>query len=144
HLPDGVIKAVDQLVKKKKIQAKEREGIYSDLVYISQGLIKSMFKANNECPATHDCYLKLWQLSEPVIKYDYIMFDEAQDANPLLLSVILRQQCQQIFVGDKYQSIYQFRGGINAMDLIPYEGFQLSHSFRFGQKVADLATRVLN
>ncbi|MEZ9863872.1 DUF87 domain-containing protein [Vibrio breoganii] len=144
HLPDGVIKAVDQLVKKKKIQAKERDGIYSDLIYLSQGLIKSMFKSNNECPATHDCYLKLWQLSEPEIKYDYIMFDEAQDANPLLLSVILRQKCQQIFVGDKYQSIYQFRGGINAMDLIPYEGFQLSHSFRFGPKVADLATKVLN
>ncbi|GAM71716.1 DNA helicase [Vibrio sp. JCM 19236] len=144
HLPDNAIKAIDQLVKKKTIKATQRKEFYEHLVSHSQTLIKSMFNTNNDCPATHDCYLKLWQLSEPKIAYDYIMFDEAQDANPLLLSVILRQKCQQIFVGDKYQSIYQFRGGINAMDLIPYEGIELSRSFRFGQKVADLATKVLN
>ncbi|GAD91275.1 hypothetical protein VHA01S_080_00150 [Vibrio halioticoli NBRC 102217] len=143
HLPSTAIKAIDQLVKKKVIQAKERNKLYSELIEVSKVLIRQMFDPRSKCPATHDCYLKVWQLSNPKIAYDYIMFDEAQDANPLLLSVILKQQCQQIFVGDKYQSIYQFRGGINAMDLIPYEGFQLSHSFRFGQKVADLATKVL-
>ena len=83
-------------------------------------LTTSMLNPKSECPTTHDGYVKYWQLSNPQIKYDYIMFDEAQDANPVLLSVILKQKCQQIFVGDKFQSIYQFRGGVNAMDVIPH------------------------
>jgi hypothetical protein len=36
-------------------------------------------------PLGHDGYLKLWALSDPVPKLDYIMVDEAQDLNPVLL-----------------------------------------------------------
>lgn len=68
-----------------------------------------MISPGGDCPTTHDAYVKNWQLSKPVLNYDYIMFDEAQDENPVLLHVILSQKCQKIFVGDKFQSIYQFR-----------------------------------
>lgn len=143
HIPEMAIKAIDQLIKKDQIKTSQREHLFESLVKHSQILLKSMFDTNSDCPATHDAYLKRWQLSEPKFDYDYLMFDEAQDANPLLLSVILRQPCQQIFVGDQYQSLYQFRGGIDAMNIIPHESYPLSHSFRFGQRVADLATKVL-
>ena len=67
-----------------------------------------MLDQNSHYPCTHDTYMKAWQLSNPKFEYDYIMFDEAQDANPVLLSVMLKPKLQQILVGDELQSIYQF------------------------------------
>ena len=68
---------------------------------------------NERIPATHDVYLKLYQLSKPSIQgYDYIMLDEAQDANPSILDILSHQQIQRIYVGDKNQQIYEFRGTI--------------------------------
>ncbi|NGZ66581.1 DUF87 domain-containing protein [Vibrio aestuarianus subsp. cardii] len=143
HLSQSAKDKISQLIKKKQILAKNKSEIYIYIVNQAKKLIRSMLDHNNNCPCSHDLYLKAWQLSKPKIKYSYIMFDEAQDGNPVILSVILRQKAQQIFVGDKYQSIYQFRGGVNAMDVIPYEAFPLSCSFRYGQRIADLATRIL-
>ena len=54
-------------------------------------------------PFTHDCYLKLWELNHPVIPVDFILFDEAQDADPVMLSIVSQQQCQVVFVGDSCQ-----------------------------------------
>lgn len=144
HLTEKANNLVNQLVKKRKIKSAERESVFDYLVDRSNDLAKSMLDVKIDCPATHDTYVKFWQLSGPIIEYDYIMFDEAQDANPVLLSVILNQSCQKIFVGDKFQSIYQFRGGVNAMDIIPFEAFPLSKSFRYGKSIGELATKILN
>ena len=43
-------------------------------------------------PITHDVYLKLWALSDPDLKKDFIFFDETQDANPVILDIISKQQ----------------------------------------------------
>lgn len=65
---------------------------------------------------THDCYLKLWALSEPTLPYDYILLDEAQDANPVIAEVVAKQtHAQRILVGDTCQAIYSWRGAIDAM-----------------------------
>ena len=143
HLPKKANDLVSKKIKANKLTVKHKPAILSYLVKRATELTKAMLDPNSDCPTTHDGYVKSWQLSNPKIKYDYIMFDEAQDANPVLLSVILKQRCQQIFVGDKYQSIYQFRGGVNAMDVIPHKPFPLSFSFRYGQQIADLATKIL-
>jgi hypothetical protein len=143
HLPKKVNDLVSKQIKAKKLTIKHKPAFYSYLVKRANELVSEMLNPNSECPSTHDGYVKCWQLSNPKINYDYIMFDEAQDANPVLLSVILKQRCQQIFVGDKYQQIYQFRGGVNAMDVIPHKPFPLSCSFRYGQQIADLATKIL-
>lgn len=37
-----------------------------------------------------------------------------QDANPVLLEVLLRQKCQKIYVGDEHKQIYLRRGSINS------------------------------
>ena len=93
---------------------------------------------------THDGYLKLYQLSKPQIKTDIILFDEAQDANPVTLDIVINQRANKVFVGDKYQAIYGFRGAIDALDNIDAdERLLLTSSFRFGQGTADVASGIL-
>lgn len=95
-------------------------------------------------PLGHDGYLKYWALSNPSINTDFVMLDEAQDSNPVILDVIQRQPCQVVYVGDKYQQIYEWRGAINAMDSLSNTSVCfLTLSFRFGQQIADAANRVL-
>ncbi|WP_445116767.1 AAA family ATPase [Acinetobacter sp. WZC-1] len=92
----------------------------------------------------HDIYLKLWALSDPVIPSDYVLFDEAQDADPLMLGILLRQRnTQVIYVGDAHQQIYAWRGAVNAMQQMPLPESRLTTSFRFGEPIADIANHLL-
>lgn len=93
---------------------------------------------------THDTYMKLFQLSEPQLtNYEVIYLDEAQDANACLLDIFMKQACQKIAVGDSFQSIYQWRGSVNAMQKLDYPTAQLTKSFRFGENIAALAMQSL-
>lgn len=93
----------------------------------------------------HDIYLKLWALSNPTIPSDYILFDEAQDADPLMLGILLKQQNSQvIYVGDAHQQIYEWRGAVNAMQRLPMPESRLTTSFRFGEAIADVANYFLS
>lgn len=98
------------------------------------------------CRFTHDHYLKLWQLTDPVIKKDFILFDEAQDADPVMLDVVNKQQCQRIICGDSYQAIYEWRGAVDALSLALHGKpcLHLSQSFRFGAAIACIADEILN
>ncbi len=100
---------------------------------------------NGKLPCKHDHYLKMWQLGDPVIPVDYILFDEAQDANPATSAIIQRQDhAQQIAVGDSCQAIYGWRGAVDALSTWPADTrLHLSHSFRFGQAVAEEANKWL-
>lgn len=93
----------------------------------------------------HDIYLKLWQLSGPRIAADYILFDEAQDANPVMLDIVRQQtHAQLVFVGDSQQAIYGFTGAVNALQNVPADNRTfLTQSFRFGDAIAETANRVL-
>lgn len=92
----------------------------------------------------HDIYLKKWALSNPVIHSDYILFDEAQDADPLMLGILLKQQNSQvIYVGDANQQIYAWRGAVNAMQQLPLPASRLTQSFRFGEQIAQVANLFL-
>ncbi|WP_322046328.1 UvrD-helicase domain-containing protein [Paraburkholderia sp. J67] len=91
-----------------------------------------------------DVVLKLWAMSEPRIEADYILFDEAQDSDGVMLSVLARQRhAQVIYVGDPYQQIYEWRGAVNAMAQIDAPECALTESFRFGATFAALASRLL-
>ena len=95
-------------------------------------------------PLGHDGYFKLWALSKPRFETDFCLLDEAQDSNPALLSVLLEQTIQVVFVGDRFQQIYEWRGAINAMDKIATSDMlYLSHSFRFGKCIADFASKLI-
>ena len=95
--------------------------------------------------ATHETYLKLWQLSNPVLDYSVVYLDEAQDTNAVVMDVIKKQSnCKIAYVGDTFQSIYQFRKAVNAMELIDAPSLVLSKSFRYGEAIADLATFIID
>lgn len=93
----------------------------------------------------HDGYLKLFVLDQPRLPYDTVLFDEAQDANPITLQLMaLQSHARQIFVGDPHQAIYGFRGAVNAMEALDAdETYRLTGSFRFGSAIAGVGTRLL-
>lgn len=107
-----------------------------------------MTARRGDFPVTHDTYLKLYQLSRPNLssRYYTILFDEAQDANPVTSAIVLNQTCRVVLVGDPHQQIYRFRGADNAMNAPVLDGADrlwLTHSFRFGPEVANVANRLL-
>jgi hypothetical protein len=89
----------------------------------------------------HDHYLKIWALTNPKLKGDFVQLDEAQDANPVIAKIVVSQDhMQKIMVGDRSQAIYHWRGAIDAMTTFPAEHrLILSKSFRFGTAVAEQA-----
>ena len=93
---------------------------------------------------THDFYLKKFQLSHPVLPYDYILFDEGQDASAAMLDVFLKQTtCIKIIVGDAHQQIYGWRYAINSLQQVDFPVYNLSNSFRFDDEVALVANKIL-
>lgn len=95
-------------------------------------------------PFSHDHYVKVWQLNNPVISADYILLDEAQDTAPVMLDILAQQKCLKILVGDTAQQIYEWRGAVNALAAFPGAPRKmLSQSFRFGVAIADVANAVL-
>lgn len=93
---------------------------------------------------THDVYLKLYAMSKPIIPYDYILFDESQDTDNLMLGILKLQKCRIIFVGDPYQQIYDWRGAVDAMSKFDGDQTTLTKSFRFGEAIAKPANMLLD
>jgi superfamily I DNA/RNA helicase len=88
--------------------------------------------------------LKLWSLASPDLPYNFILLDEAQDTNAAVLSVLQKESNRVVYIGDRYQQIYSWRGAINAMSKVGDANFTtLTQSFRFGEPIADLANHIL-
>jgi len=103
-----------------------------------------MTDPNDVMPLGYDGFLKLWALGNPRIPADFILLDEAQDTNPVVLDVLRRQPAQMIYVGDRYQQIYEWRGAVNAMEMLDTDkSANLTMSFRFGRRIAEAASRIL-
>lgn len=65
----------------------------------------------------HDIYLKIWSLGNPSLPGDVVLADEAQDFDPVIKQIVEGQtNSQKIYVGDENQTIYEWRGSINAFD----------------------------
>ena len=100
-----------------------------------------------DIPVTHDFYLKVYSEMEEQLGYDYIIVDEAQDSTYSLLKIVTSQEnTVKLLVGDDSQSIYGFRKAVNALSsplLDEYQSLYLTQSFRFTQRIANLANEVL-
>ncbi|MGM0442702.1 MAG: UvrD-helicase domain-containing protein [Fibrobacterota bacterium] len=95
-------------------------------------------------PVTHDFYLKLYQLQEPRLAYDYILFDEGQDASPVMLDIIQRQEhAVRVIAGDPHQQIYAWRNAVNAMHRFSFPPYNLTRSFRFNHAIGRCARAVI-
>lgn len=89
---------------------------------------------------THDTYLKMWQLSRPALGYNVVLYDEAQDADPCIASVVEAHSGQVIAVGDSAQAIYGWRGAGDYLETMnAAHRLHLTQSWRFGQAIADEA-----
>jgi hypothetical protein len=123
----------------------ERSAVRSFILPFARRAWEDLRQTAGQLRFTHDVYLKIWGLSRPQLPYDFILFDEAQDANPVVLQVVRGQEnAQLIAVGDPNQAIYGWRGAVDAMD--QFKGgtrLYLSKSFRFGPEIADEANKWL-
>lgn len=112
--------------------------------YIENQTIQFLSKMDKgEIEITHDFYIKKFQLSNPKLNYDYILFDEGQDASAAMLDIFLKQKTIKVIVGDTHQQIYSWRYAINALEKVNFNTFNLSTSFRFGQDISNLAMQIL-
>lgn len=109
-------------------------------------LIEYLFQAtlDKKLPITHDFYLKYYQMRKYKRleeKYDFILLDEAQDTNEIMLDIFLENDCKKIFVGDTFQSIYGFNNSINAFEIVEANHhLSLSQSFRCKKEILDYAS----
>ena len=51
-------------------------------------------------------------------QYNVLLLDEAQDINPAMLDVCLKQFKPKLVVGDSHQQIYRFRGAVDALRIV--------------------------
>lgn len=137
HIPDEILSwgnnSAPQII----------ETFVSQLITYTQNLALAMFDENSPCAMSHDAYLKLFQLRKPQLDFDVILLDEAQDTNPVLQAIFANQNCQKILVGDRHQEIYAWRSAVNTLDKVNLPEYPLTHSFRFGDKIAEVANRLL-
>ena len=120
-------------------------GIQKSAFSVMKKLWDEQCDPGSNVPITHDTYLKRWALTRPQLNYDLVMFDEAQDANPVIIDVIQRQtRPAVVWVGDRHQQIYSWRGAVDALNRVKVgsTGY-LTKSWRFGPAVADLANPIL-
>ena len=97
-----------------------------------------------EKPCPDDFYLKMSHVEKTFQKqletFDLILVDEGQDLSPVMLDTLLHCTKRIVLVGDTHQGIYGFRYAVDAMRLLNADqAFDLSLSFRFGKKIAELA-----
>ncbi|AXK44096.1 ATP-dependent helicase (plasmid) [Erythrobacter aureus] len=147
----AVIKTMNNFLISADHQVKERHVMGVPIQ--TRGSVLSMFSAvidafmdieRGDLPITHDMYLKYFSLHRRISKeFDYLLVDEAQDLNPVLIDIVRRSELPAMIIGDPWQSIYAFRGAEQAMARMPGEVLPLSKSFRFGPDVAKVANEVL-
>ena len=104
---------------------------------------------------------KIWALSKPDLskgifggisksgvarKVDIVLYDEAQDINPVMAKVMREQKnIQSVYVGDSNQAIYGFRGAVDELDNITADyDLPITETFRFGEDIAGIANRFLS
>lgn len=146
--PEAVHVPVEQamLAAEAAGQVLSRAGMLTEvIVRDTRQLVNDLLSGEKPLAMPLDLCLKLYVMSKPKLPGDYILFDEAQDGNDLMMQLIRSQDCQTIYVGDGYQSIYGFRGAVNILSkLDDLPTCHLSQSFRFGTTIADKANVVLD
>jgi superfamily I DNA/RNA helicase len=93
--------------------------------FTKKQLIKMWLHAKQNRLMTFDGLRKLalvqhWFKDYLDTKYDMIFIDEAQDFDPVMLEILLKDSTiPKVFVGDPRQAIYEWRGAINAFEKLP-------------------------
>ena len=127
-----------------------------DLRDKAEQMWKDSFDPESEIQLPQNYVMKQFALSEPDLSTgvgmrknlngnDIILFDEAQDANPVMTAIVKNQNIQKIIVGDSNQAIYEFRGAVDELDNFDAKyDLTLSESYRFNEVIARFANRFLS
>lgn len=138
----------NHVVPPEGLTATERYQVRQEILPYAQRAWADITRTDGKLRFQHDHYLKMYQLTGPRLHCDYIMLDEAQDADPVIASIFDNQDhCQRVAVGDSAQAIYGWRGAVDALDRFKPKAsliLPLSQSFRFGPAIADEATKWLS
>jgi F-box protein, helicase, 18 len=142
NTPAATVREIDYCGSLSDESAKTAVKRYYD--HIEKGTRLFLAKMDKkEIGVTHDFYLKKFQLSRPHLGYDIVLFDEGQDASPVMLDIFLAQQATKVIVGDAHQQIYGWRHAVNALKDVRFQSHALTTSFRFNEHVAALAMECL-
>ncbi|MDF3303262.1 UvrD-helicase domain-containing protein, partial [Streptomyces tropicalis] len=138
HLPDGI--------------AHNRDAIFAAIRPLAQEMWDNLtdpkaINKDRDLPLSFDHTVKMWALSGRVPDTDVLFWDEAQDVNPVMESIVANVReagIQVVAVGDSNQAIYGFRGATDALGRLPADATcTLTQTFRFGDAVADIGNRFL-
>jgi len=117
-----------------------------DALQSARTLWRRMCDMNDRVRIPDDAYLKMWALQRPQLPYDVLIFDEYQDANPVMAQIVAnQQQARVLYLGDPHQAIYGFRGARDALETLPADAtvFNLTQTWRFGPRIAAIANTLL-
>ena len=115
-------------------------------------LEKLWYKALNRELLTFETLRKMCQIESWCQKYinnvyDMILIDEAQDFDPIMMSILQNDTTiPKIYVGDPLQSIYKWRGSIDAFKRMPEDSLimEFYSTFRIGDPACDEISRKFN
>ncbi len=139
HSADEAITAA-HFARPEAPEAADLGGLSATVVGVARRAWADLSAPLGRLKPSHDVYLKLWQLSRPSLRYDFVLFDEAQDADPAAADVIVRQDAQLVAVGDSAQAIYGWRGATDFLERTRADHrVALTQSWRFGPAVAEEA-----
>ena len=113
--------------------------------FTKKHLIKMWIHAKQNKLMTFDGLRKLafvqhWFKDYLDAKYDMIFIDEAQDFDPVMLEILLKDSTiPKVFVGDPRQAIYEWRGAINAFKKLPdyTNTIEFYTTWRIGEPACD-------
>lgn len=132
-------------VRVPETKGKDSTGEQHAVLGVAKRIWSAFADPKSNVPITHDVYLKSFQLSQPRLRYDVLLLDEAQDASAVVVDILTKQTHAQLCLcGDRAQQIYAFRGAINAMTTFHVDHRTLlTQSFRYGNSIAEAANAVL-
>lgn len=129
---------------KRRFALKESK-VKKEILSVAKKLWEDRCDKEERILCTHDTYLKLYQMSKPKFEtYDCVLIDEAQDTSDVMISLFSNIKPKIVYVGDKHQAIYGWRGSVNAMEKISAPEVKLTQSFRFGKDIADVAKLIID
>lgn len=128
-----------------QFSGKERKTLIENTLSYATDMWNNMIDVDSSFPVLHEFYMKLYELQEFHLDYDYILIDEVQDLTPAMLAALYRQKTQIISVGDKYQDLYQWKFKSKDNDIVIHNviHYKLTRSWRFGNNVAYAANQEL-
>jgi hypothetical protein len=104
-------------------------------------------RADAALPIPFDFFLKVFQLHGGYFEQEVVVLDEAQDSNGVTIALLRAHAAaggRLVVVGDPHQSIYGWRGAVDAMsEFAALQPFPLTQSFRFGQALCEFPNGVL-